>query len=992
MEASLHKPTTHRTPIAAGAIAWALIMIVGFAACSPRPPAKAPLQALFDEGRDVFYQAVDADVARHPDRGRLTAAERAKIAGLKDIYPRVYGLMVNYFYPKDAPVFDALLAEGSEASMGLFREKYLDLVRSSARMFSDSLFSMSPVGLFFKDLIPRFKDQDTVDMVVMETGNMANIDLPAPEKIVPKTLSPEFEKQWGLDAARFREAHRLTKGRGVRVAVLDTGIDMTHPVFRDTAWGRHFNFVGRDGLPWVESGPPMVDWGWHGTVVSSIVAKYAPEARITVYRYLDGDSQNDSPFPIIVSSNMGAAIYKAVHDGNDVINISAGTNLDVPYLEEACRYAWDNNVIIVTGSAYYQGRYLGGAEDYPAQYPTTIAATALDRLAENKYGYWPIAAPDPLTDVGAPNAPFVAFPAYSGETDVYAPGISCATPIVASAAALAVSAYPRLGTEPPGQYVEAIRKLLSENANSRMVGFDGFAPECGFGMVDAMKTVEAAQKLGAARPARGAVAIDPARGAAPSTDAVFAAGEVEFHKRLRVALGLHPERDRLLPAEIEKIEGGPAGIPFLYENLIDIVFWRSAPGLLELRAKNEAAFRDRYLALCREAADRFVDSLFVESPSTRDLLQAPENIGRGRLDLVLSSLGRAPRDGRLLDRLRELKPGFLDDNRALGSAKFSAARKPAGGQGIKVAVIDSGCDLDLAASKMGTSGRVTGLSLVNGTRAPWDGSPAVAVDADGRGTLMTMIAGWCAPGAEIRTYGISAAASQPYEYWPALELAQALYKAADDGCDVVITGAAFSRDFEFLKEACRSVYLRNVIIIAPNGLVLPGSSREVPAYPAAYNTVIAVAGAGDGTGPGLKPWASSAPAKETAVTGPAFAAPGLPPSNAYAAGACGGLAALLSPEVPRTGKELPGQFVQRIAEILKTSADPKALGYGAFNVKIGYGFIDAAKTLGTGLQTYVKKMNQLDDEFKKRMARRAQQAEDAAKREAEMKQPPAGKK
>ena len=979
-------------PIAAGAIACALIMTMGLAACSPRPRAKAPLEALFDEGRDVFYKAVEGNVARHPDRDRLTAAERAKIAGLRDVYPRVYGLMVNYLYPKDAPVLDALLAEGSEASMGRFREKYLELARFAAGMFSDSLFVSSPTGLYFKALIPRFKDKDTVDMVVMETGDMANIDLPAPDKIVPKTLSPEFDKQWGLDAGRFREAHRLTKGGGVRVAVLDTGIDMSHPVFRDTVWGRNYNFVGRDGFPWAEAGPPMVDWGWHGTVVSSIVAKYAPEARITLYRYLDGDSQNDSPFPIIVSSNMGAAIYKAVHDGNDVINISAGTNLDVPYLEQACRYAWENNVIIVTGSAYYQGRYLGGAEDYPAQYPTTIAATALDRLAENTYGYWGIAAPDPTTDVGAPNAPFVAFPAYSGETDVYAPGISCATPIVASAAALAVSAYPRLGTEPPGQYVETIRKLITGNANSRMVGFEGFSPECGYGMVDAVKTVEAAQKLGALRPVRGALALEPARVPAASTDADFAAGEGVFYKELHFALGLHPERDRLLPSEIEKIEGGPSGIPLLYENLINVIFWQSAPDLVELRVKSAAAFRERYFALCREAADRFVESLFTESPSTLDLLQVPENRGRGRLDLVLSSLGRDPGDSRILARLAELGPAFLDESRALRTAKFDGARKPTGGQGIKVAVVDSGCDIDLAGLRTVKPGLVSGLSLAGGALAPWNGDSAVPRDTDGRGTLLSMIAAWCAPGAEIRTYKISAAPAQPYEYWPAFELAQALYKAADDGCDIVITGAAFSRDFDFLKEACRAAYLRNVIIIAPNGLVLPGASQGIPAYPAAYNTVIAVAGADDATGPGLRPWAPSAPAKETAVTGPAFAAPGVPPSNAYAAGACGGLVALLSPEIPRTGKELPGQYVQRIAEILKMSADPKVLGYGAFNVKIGYGFIDAAKTLGSGLQTYVKKMNQLDEDFKKRMARRAEQAEADAKREAEMKQPPAAKK
>ncbi len=38
------------------------------------------------------------------------------------------------------------------------------------------------------------------------------------------TLNPEFEKQWGLDAARFRRAYKLTKGRGVRIAVLDSAV------------------------------------------------------------------------------------------------------------------------------------------------------------------------------------------------------------------------------------------------------------------------------------------------------------------------------------------------------------------------------------------------------------------------------------------------------------------------------------------------------------------------------------------------------------------------------------------------------------------------------------------------------------------------------------------------------------------------------------------------------------------------------------------------
>jgi hypothetical protein len=221
-----------------------------------------------------------------------------------------------------------------------------------------------------------------------------------------------------------------------------------------------------------------------------------------MYKDMDAETQNDSPFPLIITSMMGAAIYKAVHDGNTVINISAGTNIDVPYLKEACQYAYDHNVIIVTASPYYLGRYLGENRNYPGQYPTTISVTGIEKRGDNQYGYWDIASPEETTTVGSPNAPFVAFPTYVPEKDEYAPGISCATPIVASLVALVESVYPRLGSEAPGEYYEAIKRLLIDNANPKIVGYNGFSPECGYGLIDAESTIKAALELQRARAAR----------------------------------------------------------------------------------------------------------------------------------------------------------------------------------------------------------------------------------------------------------------------------------------------------------------------------------------------------------------------------------------------------------------------------------------------------------------------------------------------------------
>ena len=94
-----------------------------FSGCSS--PAKSPLNALFDEGKTIFYNAVADEVSHHPKRGQLNAAELTKIRELQAAYPRLYAILMNYYYQKDAPVFKALLEQGSEDSMRRFRKMYV---------------------------------------------------------------------------------------------------------------------------------------------------------------------------------------------------------------------------------------------------------------------------------------------------------------------------------------------------------------------------------------------------------------------------------------------------------------------------------------------------------------------------------------------------------------------------------------------------------------------------------------------------------------------------------------------------------------------------------------------------------------------------------------------------------------------------------------------------------------------------------------------------
>ena len=55
------------------------------------------------------------------------------------------------------------------------------------------------------------------------------------------------------------------------------------------------------------------------------------------------------------------------------------------------------------------------------------------------------------------------------------------------------------GDRASGTIRRDVKKLLTENADPRAVGFDGFSPECGFGLIDAEKTVKAALRLADAR-------------------------------------------------------------------------------------------------------------------------------------------------------------------------------------------------------------------------------------------------------------------------------------------------------------------------------------------------------------------------------------------------------------------------------------------------------------------------------------------------------------
>jgi len=478
-------------------LAWAAVsigLVILFVSCKGNTSPQSWLDNLYAEGRKTFYQTIRDELSSHPRRSSLTEGEAAKIREAETRYDRLYGLLVNVFYQKDEPVFTRLISQGDTASRKKYAEMYRSVVNLAAHSFIEAFFATDAATEKMRKMIEIYKDLDAVDLVVRSIGYHAKLDKPDANAPV-KPLNPEFEKQGALDGANFRAAHRLTRGNGVKIAILDTGIDMDHPVFRNTQWGPHFSLVGRMGPPW-ESAAPLVDWGFHGTLISSVAAIFAPEARLTIYKFGDGDTQNDPPFGYLMECLVAASIYKAVHDGNDIINLSAGgATLDIPYLKEACQYAYSQNRVVISGNLYMRWYKMGNTRNFPAQYDGVVSVTAAERRKDGTYGYWNACAPDKTVDVAAPNDVFGAFPTYIGREDSYIPSISAAIPVVASLFALIVSEYPRTGEEAPGAYAQTLIDLVVQSADPHKVGYEGFTPECGYGLIDAEKAVRSAQAL-----------------------------------------------------------------------------------------------------------------------------------------------------------------------------------------------------------------------------------------------------------------------------------------------------------------------------------------------------------------------------------------------------------------------------------------------------------------------------------------------------------------
>ncbi|UCD53440.1 MAG: S8 family peptidase, partial [Phycisphaerales bacterium] len=243
-------------------------------------------------------------------------------------------------------------------------------------------------------------------------------------------------------------------GAGIGVAILDTGIDGSHPDL-DGNYAGGWDFVNDDADP--------SDDHYHGTHCAGIVAAekdgtgvvgVAPEADLCALKVLSSSGSG-------YTSDIIAAIQWCVNNDVDVISMSLGSDYSNTAFEDACQAAYNAGIVLVAaaGNDYSRrGRSELDTVDYPGAYGSVIAVAATD--SSKTKASFSSAGPD--VELAAPGVSIKS--TIPGDYGVLS-GTSMACPHVAGVVALVLEAN-------PGMSNGAVRQLLRDTADD--LGDSGF--------------------------------------------------------------------------------------------------------------------------------------------------------------------------------------------------------------------------------------------------------------------------------------------------------------------------------------------------------------------------------------------------------------------------------------------------------------------------------------------------------------------------------------
>ena len=264
---------------------------------------------------------------------------------------------------------------------------------------------------------------------------------PPPEPCNKPTSFPSshvtLQALWAQSQLGFMNVWPITRGRGVKVAVIDSGVNSTHP-----------QLAGRVTQSIDLTGTHNTDCYGHGTEVAGLIAAQdernardpvpfagvAPDVKLISIKVQVGESGGNPQL-------LADGIERAVTLGADVINVSITSVAPFPALLAAVRMAQRHNVLIVASAGNTDPRLKKNEQKaYPASYPEVLSVGAVgpDGIAN-------FSNTTSKVDVSAPGQDIISTggDGYIGQLE----GTSFAAPYVTGVAALIKSAHPELTSQ-----------------------------------------------------------------------------------------------------------------------------------------------------------------------------------------------------------------------------------------------------------------------------------------------------------------------------------------------------------------------------------------------------------------------------------------------------------------------------------------------------------------------------------------------------------------
>ncbi len=244
-------------------------------------------------------------------------------------------------------------------------------------------------------------------------------------------------QQWALTALKAETVHATTKGSGVTVAVVDTGVMSSHSDLSNRVLS---------GVDYVAPGTSASDESGHGTHVAGIIAAVqnnsrgiagmAPSSKILPVRVLDRNGSG-------TTANVAKGILYAASHGAKVINLSLATTSQSTAMQAAVADAISKNVLVVAAAGNTGCGLLGSSPIYPASYPGVVGVASvtqsLSRASYSSCGSWvDVAAPgDKIISTTIQNS--VGLGCSANASYCTLSGTSFSSPYVAASGALAIA-------------------------------------------------------------------------------------------------------------------------------------------------------------------------------------------------------------------------------------------------------------------------------------------------------------------------------------------------------------------------------------------------------------------------------------------------------------------------------------------------------------------------------------------------------------------------